>query len=124
MNWGIVKSAERQFDARNLDQTSVQVIVMNVADAETDDMFSTPGTISSGVYTVPGNFENWMMDQGRFSVGGRATDASGYFLAGAEWKATFQKDGAYVVYDNTKYAIVSVDGSPRSDDILVTLKKQ
>jgi hypothetical protein len=124
LNWGAVRAAERSFDARNFEQTFVQVIVPAVADAETDDMFESPGTISSGVFMVPGNFEHFLMNQGKFSVGGRVTDASGYFLAGAEWKDTFQKDRAYVIHQNTEYAVTSVDGSERADSILVTLKKK
>jgi len=124
LNWNAVKVAERDFDRKCLEQMSVQVVVPDVADAQSDDLFESPGTLSSGVFTVPGTFEHWIMNQERFLVGGRVTDASGYFLAGEEWKTTFQKNGAYVLYDNTEYAVATIDGSPLSGSILVRLKKK
>ena len=124
MNWDIIRKIERQFDDRELNRDSVVVTVPTFSGVESDDLFESPQSISSGVYTIPGVFEYDIWDRERFVEAGSVRETSGYFLTDKKWAATFQQDRAIVQFENAKYLTRRIDYSTVADSILITLQRK
>ena len=123
-NWPLLKKLDREFDQRFLWDSVVTVVVETLGGVQSDDLFETPQTISSGVFSVPCTFEYSIYDMQRYFPGGAITDTTAFILADEKWKSTFVKDGCIVRKDDVDYLVKQTISSVEDGSICVKIERK